>query len=377
MEEMHGTSASGESARSEKADADLAGGVKADGAYERVGTERSESAFGGSAFGGSARGAQGCLLDVRELSVVFESRKGSVFAVNKIDLRVGMGEIVCVVGESGCGKSVMMSAVLGLLDAPSAVISGSAAFDGRNLIGMPEKELRGIRGRHISMIFQEPMTCLNPVMRVGKQIAEVIRRHSRRSAREAASEAIRLLRLVGIPDAEERMRSYPHQLSGGMCQRVMIAIALACGPRLLFADEPTTALDVTIQAQILRLLRKIRDDLGTSILMVTHDLGVVAELAQRVVVLYGGRVVEEGETRAIFKNPLHPYTQGLVACVPTLSTTRDELRVIEGSVPEVDAFPTGCLFYPRCPRAEDRCGSVMPASVSLGGGHCVSCVKYM
>lgn len=318
------------------------------------------------------------LLEIKNLKVAFPSKAGAVRAVNGVNLYVDKGEILGVVGESGCGKSVSLSNILGLVDAPPAIINGEIDFEGENILYKDEKAFRSIRGKEIAMIFQDPMNCLDPVIRIGKQLTEMLLAHESMSRTEAETEAVRLLKLVGIPDAESRMRHYPHQLSGGMCQRVMIAMAIACKPKLLLADEPTTALDVTIQAQILKLLKKIRDEFDTSIIIVTHDLGVVASLAQRIAVFYGGRVVEEGPTRAIFKDPVHPYTRGLINCVPSLATSEEEeLHVIEGSVPDLSNMPDGCPFHPRCKFATETCRKTVPEMVKRSEGHYVLCQELL
>lgn len=318
------------------------------------------------------------LLEIKDLKVEFPSKAGNIHAVNGVNMYVDKGEILGVVGESGCGKSVTLSNILGLVEAPPAIISGEIAFNGENILYKNDNEFRKIRGKEIAMIFQDPMNCLDPVIRIGKQIMEMILEHEKMDKKQAYEEAVNLLKVVGIPDPEIRMSSYPHQLSGGMCQRVMIAIALACKPKLLLADEPTTALDVTIQAQILGLLRDIRDQFGTSIIIVTHDLGVVATLAQRITVFYGGKVVEEADTRSIFRNPTHPYTRGLIACVPSLAAGDEDLNVIEGNVPDLSNMPAGCPFHPRCQSATEECkrGEIERFKVSEGHySYCLLCAQ--
>ena len=318
------------------------------------------------------------LLEIKDLKVEFPSKAGNIHAVNGVNMYVDKGEILGVVGESGCGKSVTLSNILGLVEAPPAIISGEITFNGENILYKNDKEFRKIRGKEIAMIFQDPMNCLDPVIRIGKQIMEMILEHEKMDKKQAYEEAVNLLKVVGIPDPEIRMNSYPHQLSGGMCQRVMIARALACKPKLLLADEPTTALDVTIQAQILGLLRDIRDQFGTSIIIVTHDLGVVATLAQRIAVFYGGRVVEEADTREIFRNPTHPYTRGLIACVPSLAAGDEDLNVIEGNVPDLSNMPEGCPFHPRCRFAVEECkhGEMERRKVSDGHySYCLLCAQ--
>lgn len=318
------------------------------------------------------------LLEIKDLKVEFPSKAGNIHAVNGVNMYVEKGEILGVVGESGCGKSVTLSNILGLVEAPPAIISGEITFNGENILYKNDNEFRKIRGKEIAMIFQDPMNCLDPVIRIGKQIMEMILEHEKMDKKQAYEEAVNLLKVVGIPDPEIRMNSYPHQLSGGMCQRVMIAIALACKPKLLLADEPTTALDVTIQAQILGLLRDIRDQFGTSIIIVTHDLGVVATLAQRIAVFYGGKVVEEADTREIFRNPTHPYTRGLIACVPSLAAGDEDLNVIEGNVPDLSNMPAGCPFHPRCQFAMEECkgGEMERRKVSEGHySYCLLCAQ--
>lgn len=316
------------------------------------------------------------LLEIKDLRVKFPSKSGNIHAVNGVNLYVEKGEILGVVGESGCGKSVTLSNILGLLEAPPAIIDGQILYNGDNLLYKKDKEFRKIRGKEIAMIFQDPMNCLDPVIRIGKQIMEMLLEHEDMDKKQAYEEAVNLLKTVGIPDPEVRMESFPHQLSGGMCQRVMIAIALACRPKLLLADEPTTALDVTIQAQILGLLRDIRDRFGTSIIIVTHDLGVVAALAQRIAVFYGGKVVEEADTRSVFKKPSHPYTKGLIACVPSLAAGDEELNVIEGNVPDLSDMPPGCPFHPRCRYASDECKSGEMERLKVSEGHFTLCRNY-
>ncbi len=291
------------------------------------------------------------LLEVRGLTTAFPGRGGGppVRAVDDVSFELSAGETLAIVGESGCGKSMTAFSLLGLVPSPGSIACGSVRFEGQELVGLPERALRKLRGARISMIFQEPMTSLNPVYTVGAQIGEVLRLHRGLSRRAAKARAVELLGLVGIPSPEARVDSYPHQLSGGMRQRVMIAMALACEPTLLLADEPTTALDVTIQAQILDLLRRLQSELGMSILFITHDLGVVAEFASRVVVMYAGRVVERASATELFRDPRHPYTRGLLASVPPLGGEKPRrLATIEGTVPSLAALPEGCRFASRC-----------------------------
>ena len=313
------------------------------------------------------------LLEVRDLRTYFHTEDGVARAVDGVSLEVERGEVLGVVGESGCGKSVTSLSIMGLVEAPGRIEDGSRIrFGGRELTGLSEKELRAIRGNDIAMIFQEPMTSLNPVYPVGDQVGEALRLHRGLSKKEARARAVELLRLVGIPVPERRVDEYPHQLSGGMRQRVMIAMALANEPDLLIADEPTTALDVTIQAQILELLLELRDRLGMGMVLVTHDLGVVAEVADRVVVMYAGQVVEEGPVEALFDRPAHPYTRGLLAAIPRPDQKAGRLAVIPGTVPAPTHWPDGCRFRPRCPYAWDRCHE-QPALLDAGPGQRARC----
>ncbi len=318
------------------------------------------------------------LLEVSRLQTHFRTPDGVVRAVDGISFGIDAGETVALVGESGCGKSVTSMSILRLIPEPPGRIAGSVRFQGRELLELPEQEMRALRGNEISMIFQEPMTSLNPVLTVGRQIGETLRLHQGLGPREAEAKAVEMLSLAGIPVPERRVREYPHQLSGGMRQRVMIAMALACNPKLLIADEPTTALDVTIQAQILDLMRDLNRRLGSAILLITHDLGVVAEMAERVVVMYAGRKVEEGAVREIFRRPLHPYTQGLLGAVPRLGSSvgaqgRSRLVEIPGLVPSLREPIVGCAFAGRCPFATDTCRSVAPAVEDKDNGHLVAC----
>ena len=321
---------------------------------------------------------ESALLNLENLSVQFATPEGSALAVDHVDLQVGAGETLGLVGESGCGKSVTSLAVLGLIpEPPGKITSGRIVFEDRDLLALSAEEMRSIRGRSISMIFQEPMTSLNPVMTVGRQVAEPLMVHLGLSRSEAWDKAKDLLDLVRIPAPGERLLDYPHHLSGGMRQRVMIAMALACDPRLLIADEPTTALDVTIQAQILSLLVGLKEELGTSILLITHDLGVVAQMASRVVVMYAGQVVEEAEVKSLFREPLHPYTKGLLGSIPVLGrkfeTGRTDLQEVRGFVPSLLELPLGCRFHPRCDRALERCPTDPPPMLDRDGGGKVRC----
>jgi peptide/nickel transport system ATP-binding protein len=301
------------------------------------------------------------VLEVADLCVSFRTETGTVSAVDRVDLTLARGEIVGVVGESGCGKSVTAMSLAGLLPG-SARLSGSVRLHGTELLGAPESVLRGVRGRDIAYIFQEPMSSLNPVLTVGRQIAEVLQVHERLSRRRARERAVELLSLVGIPSPRTRVDNYPHQLSGGMRQRVMIAMAVACGPKVLVADEPTTALDVTVQAGILEVLRNLRDQLGTSILVITHDLGVVADIADRVVVMYAGRVVERAPVHELFARPRHQYTAGLLSASPAPGrhAGTDRLQEIPGLVPVLSSQPDACTFADRCPAADGRCRGEAP-----------------
>ena len=308
------------------------------------------------------------LLEVHDLVTEFPTRKGVVRAVDGVTFDLERGEILAVVGESGSGKSVTSLSIMGLLQEPGHVAGGSITFDGKDLLAASEAEMEQVRGGQISMIFQEPMTSLNPVYRVGDQIVEAIRTHSDMSKKDAWARAVEMLRVVGIPSPEERARDFPHQMSGGMRQRVMIAMALSCDPKLLIADEPTTALDVTIQAQILDLIYKLRDEFNMAVLLITHDLGVVSEVADRVVVMYCGQVVEEGEKFEIFERPLHPYTLGLLNSIPRLEDESSErLYMIKGSVPNPLDMPAGCPFSDRCDRCTERCRTERPELTTVPG----------
>jgi oligopeptide/dipeptide ABC transporter ATP-binding protein len=303
------------------------------------------------------------VLQVVDLRVGFDTEAGTVVAVDGVSFDLCRGETLAMVGESGCGKTVTALSILRLLQSPPArLLGGQVLYDGRDLLRIPESDLRKVRGRRIAMVFQEPMSALNPVFPVGEQIAEAVRVHFGATRREAERRAVEVMAQVGIPAPEERLRAYPHQLSGGLRQRVMIAIALSCRPDVLIADEPTTALDVTIQAQILDLLSSLCRDLGLALLLITHDLGVVAEVADRVVVLYAGEVVEQAEPVALFRGPRHPYTAGLLASLPTATAERSQrLAAIPGTVPDPRAWPPGCRFADRCPRAQDDCRARSPS----------------
>jgi peptide/nickel transport system ATP-binding protein len=317
------------------------------------------------------------LLEITDLQIHFRTPDGVNRAVDGVSFHVEAGETLAIVGESGCGKSVTAMSMLRLIPEPPGKIAGSIRFEGRELLKLSEREMRQIRGNEISMIFQEPMTSLNPVLNVGRQIGETLRLHQGLSRSEAEAKAVEMLQLVGIPEPQRRVREYPHQLSGGMRQRVMIAIALACNPKLLIADEPTTALDVTIQAQILGLMRDLKHRVGAAIVLITHDLGVVAEVAERVVVMYAGRKVEEATVGNLFRNPRHPYTQGLLGSVPKLGSSlegvEERLAEIPGLVPSLKQKIPGCVFASRCAAATELCTKVAPALDEKAPGHWAAC----
>jgi len=315
------------------------------------------------------------VLDVRDLKTVFQTRGGEVHAVNDVSFSLKPGELLGVVGESGSGKSVTMMSLLGLLPSPPAEIrNGSVMFEGNDLLHVSQETLRSVRGGRIGFVFQDPMTSLNPVYQVGFQIMEPLRKHMGMTKQEAAKRAQELLELVGIPDAKQRLLDYPHQFSGGMRQRVMIAIALACDPQVLIADEPTTALDVTIQAQILELMKDLRDKLGMAVIWITHDLGVIAGIADRVMVMYGGQVVEHAPVHELFSDPQHPYTRALLKTIPKIHAERAaRLTIIEGQPPMMTNAPTSCAFRDRCDVAFDRCAVENPPRFDLGGGHDAAC----
>jgi peptide/nickel transport system ATP-binding protein len=322
--------------------------------------------------------AEDRVLDVKNLKTVFFTNSGLFKAVDDVSFSVHRGETLAIVGESGCGKSVTALSVMRLVpDPPGRIVGGSIVLEGTDLLGLDEAEMRQVRGNRISMIFQEPMTSLNPVMRIGDQITEVLRLHQTMSSKEAWKQAVDMLRLVRIPESERRAQEYPHQLSGGMRQRAMIAMALACRPALLIADEPTTALDVTIQAQILALIVDLQKRLGTGLVLITHDLGVVAQTAQRVIVMYAGKKVEEATVEALFENPKHPYTRGLMASMPAVISlgAKSDVRLTEipGMVPSLTNLPAGCAFAPRCPLAIDRCRAEFPPLEEFGGDHLAAC----
>jgi oligopeptide/dipeptide ABC transporter ATP-binding protein len=320
------------------------------------------------------------LLEVKNLKTYFYTEDGTVRAVDGVDFSVYPGEVLGIVGESGCGKSVTSLSIMRLISIPGKIIEGEINFDGKNLVTASEEEMMQVRGNRISMIFQQPQSALNPVFRAGDQISEVLNIHQDFGKEAGRERAVELLKLVGIPEPERRADSFPHELSGGMAQRVMIAMALACVPDLLIADEPTTALDVTIQAQILDLMRDMKNQLGSAMILITHDLGVIAEMANRVVVMYAGEIVEESLVATLFDKPLHPYTQGLIGSIPVLGEIRERLDVIPGSVPNLINLPQGCRFAPRCRARIDHnltvCTDQHPPLVEISEGHKVRCWLY-
>jgi peptide/nickel transport system ATP-binding protein len=323
-------------------------------------------------------GVSDIVLEVKNLKTVFFTNSGLFKAVDDVSFHVRRGETLAIVGESGCGKSVTALSLMRLVpDPPGRIVGGSIMLEGTDLLALDEAKMRAIRGNRISMIFQEPMTSLNPVMRIGDQITEAVRLHQTVSTKEAKNIAVEMLRLVRIPEPARRTHEYPHQLSGGMRQRAMIAMALACRPALLIADEPTTALDVTIQAQILALILDLQRELGTGLVLITHDLGVVAQTAQRVIVMYAGKKVEEASVEALFAAPKHPYTRGLMASIPAVpvsgAATQARLNEIPGTVPSLVRLPKGCAFAPRCKLAIKRCEAEYPPLQDWGGGHLAAC----
>jgi oligopeptide/dipeptide ABC transporter ATP-binding protein len=323
---------------------------------------------------------QQSLLEVKNLKTYFFTEDGVVKAVDGVDFYVKPGEVLGLVGESGCGKSVTSLSIMRLIGIPGKVVEGEITFDGKNLLKLPESEMVHMRGNRMSMIFQQPQSSLNPVFKVGDQVGEVLQIHQKMSKEESWEKAVELLRLVGIPDPEKKAHSYPHEMSGGQAQRVMIAMALALNPMLLIADEPTTALDVTIQAQILDLMRDLRNRMNTAVILITHDLGVIAEMADRVAIMYAGRIVEESDVRTLFEKPLHPYTQGLIASIPILGLVKEKLDVIPGSVPNLINLPPGCQFAPRCrSRLQynlEICTDEEPKLLTAAENHKVRCWLY-
>jgi oligopeptide/dipeptide ABC transporter ATP-binding protein len=320
------------------------------------------------------------LLEVRNLKTYFYTEDGVVKAVDGVDFSVGRGEVLGLVGESGCGKSVTSLSIMRLISVPGKVVEGTIMFEGRNLLELSESEMVHMRGNRMSMIFQQPQSSLNPVFKIGDQVGEVLQIHQSMGKEESWNKAVELLRLVGIPDPESKAHSYPHEVSGGQAQRVMIAMALALNPQLLIADEPTTALDVTIQAQILDLMRDLRTRMDTAVILITHDLGVISEMADRVAVMYAGRIVEQTDIRTLFAHPTHPYTQGLMASIPVLGTVKETLDVIPGSVPNLVNLPPGCQFAPRCrSRMEHQltiCTQVEPQLLPVESEHLCRCWLY-
>ena len=324
-------------------------------------------------------GNNGLVLDIQQLQTHFYVRGLVAKAVDKVDLAIASGQTLGLVGESGCGKSVTAHSIIGLIpDPPGKVVGGRIFFEGTNLLELPEARMRKIRGNRISMVFQEPMTSLNPVYTVGDQVAEVIKLHQNLSRSETRNRVVEMLQLVGIPEAEKCMDYYPHQMSGGMRQRAMIAMALACSPTLMIADEPTTALDVTIQAQILALMNKLKEETGASILFITHDLGVIAEMAQHVAVMYAGKVMEYTDVKTLFAEPKHPYTVGLLQSIPVLGRGRrdQKLNAISGVVPSLLNLPSGCLFSDRCPDVFAECRTIEPHMYQVGKNQTARCLKY-
>ncbi|MDE5416308.1 ABC transporter ATP-binding protein [Alkalihalobacterium chitinilyticum] len=318
------------------------------------------------------------LLEVKGLKTQFFMDDGKVAkAVDGVDFEIRKGETLALVGESGSGKSITSLSIMQLIQSPPGkIVAGSIELEGKDLLKLSEKEMTNVRGNDIGMIFQEPMTSLNPVFTIGNQIAEPLMKHKKMKKKEAYAKALELLKLVGFPRAEEIINEYPHQLSGGMRQRAMIAMALSCNPKLLIADEPTTALDVTIQAQILDLMIDMKEEFGSSILMITHDLGVVAETADRVMVMYGGQIVESADVKELFTDPKHPYTVGLLASMPQIDDDKERLEAIPGMVPPAHNFPQGCRFAPRCKHAMEKCTNDVPELYEAGPGHKVRCVLY-
>lgn len=320
------------------------------------------------------------LLRVRGLKTHFPTENGVIKAVDGVDFEVRRGEVFGLVGESGCGKSVTALSIMQLVGPPGEIVDGEVIFDGQSLFSLSEREMNRLRGQRISMIFQEPQASLNPVVRIGEQIAEVLKIHIDASSETAWSKSVELLNKVGIPDPGEKARAFPHEISGGQAQRVMIAMALAMEPQLLIADEPTTALDVTIQAQILDLIRELSEEHGTAVILITHDLGVVAEMCDRVAVMYAGRIAEQTDIESLFDQPLHPYSQGLISSIPILGRVQSRLDAVEGSVPDPSEMPTGCRFFDRCgPRRDfglEICEGIEPDLFDEGPGHTVRCWLY-
>ena len=325
---------------------------------------------------GKGAGNAETMLKITGLKTYFYTSKGVLPAVDDVSLTVKKGKVLGIVGESGCGKSITALSILRLISPPGRIIEGKIEYAGKDILNMSLKEMFSIRGNEISMIFQEPMTSLNPVYTVGKQVMEVLKLHQKMNRHDAREKTIEMFELVGIPDAKKRIDVYPHQLSGGLRQRVMIAMALSCRPQLLIADEPTTAVDVTVQAQILRLMRKLQEDINSAILLITHDLGVVAEMCDDVVVMYAGKIMEQANVESLFEKPLHPYTLGLLKSIPKLHQENDRLYSIKGMVPNLLFLSGGCKFHPRCEFAMDNCRQSEPELFETEPGHLVRCWKY-
>ncbi|MEK3916599.1 ABC transporter ATP-binding protein [Paenibacillus sp. FSL H7-0331] len=315
------------------------------------------------------------LLKISNLTAEFKTDKGVFPAISGVNLTINKGEILCIVGESGSGKTVASLSLMNLIPAVGKITTGEISFEGRDLLKIKKKEMSQIRGKSIAMIFQDPMMSLDPVYTCGSQVIEAVQIHQKISHQDAYDKAVELLKQVGIPHPERCMNAYPHELSGGMCQRISIAMALSCRPKLLIADEPTTALDVTVQAQILDLLKEIRNEMNMSIMLITHDLGVVAEMADRVAVMYAGKVMEEGDVRSIFHNPQHPYTQGLIKSIPHMDQKNEKLYSISGTVPSISSMPDGCRFSPRCPDAADICRQKEPEMIQTNHNGKARCWK--
>ena len=320
--------------------------------------------------------ATNSLLEVKGLKTYFYTEDGVVQAINGVDFTIKAGEIMGLVGESGSGKSVTSLSIMRLLPGSGKIVDGEVLMDGENLVTLPEEKMVKLRGDEISMIFQQPTSCLNPVFRIGEQIAEELMTHDNLSQKAAWQQAVEMLQRVGIPDAARRATAFPHEISGGQAQRVMIAMALASQPKLLIADEPTTALDVTIQAQILELMRKLRDETGTAIMLITHDMGVIAEVCDKVAVMYAGQIVEYTDVITLFDKQMHPYTEGLLAAIPVLGEVQQHLAVIPGSVPNLIHLPAGCKFAPRCPYVKELCSQREPSLVEVEPGHQVRCLMH-
>nr|WP_040382478.1 ABC transporter ATP-binding protein [Dethiosulfovibrio peptidovorans] len=317
------------------------------------------------------------ILEVKDLSTWFYTEEGIVKALEKVSFSIGQGEILGIVGETGCGKSVTSRSIMGLIpQPPGKIVEGQVLFQGRDLLTLPDDEMRSVRGCDMAMIFQDPMSSLNPVLKVGFQVEEAIKAHGSVSDAKARSRALEMFHKVNIPDPEKSLERYPHQFSGGMKQRVMIAMALCCNPKLLIADEPTTALDVSIQAQILSLIKDLQRDFGSSIMLISHDLGVIATMAQMVAVMYAGSIIEYGTVHDIFDSPLHPYTKGLIGAIPRLDRDQERLDVIKGSLPNLIHLPEGCKFRERCPMAEPICATARPPRIIDDNGHEVACYAY-